>query len=147
MTYEWGYTYGPPKAVAPHNKVREVLEYGLTEIDAYKILMGIPNYGYDWTLPFVKGETAARKVSLDEARSISESYGSEIIFDETAQSPYFYYTDENDREHVVWFEDERSLTAKLSLLQEYGLAGDPYWNIMTYYEGNSTVLNEMYSIV
>ena len=147
MTYEWGYTYGPPMAVAPLNKVREVLEYGLTEIDAYKILMGIPNYGYDWTLPFVKGETAARKVSLDEARSISESYGAEIIFDETAQSPYFYYTDENDREHVVWFEDERSLAAKLSLIQEYGLAGAAYWNIMTYYEGNSTVLNEMYSIV
>ena len=86
-------------------------------------------------------------MSLDEARSISESYGAEIIFDETAQSPYFYYTDENDREHVVWFEDERSLAAKLSLIQEYGLAGAAYWNIMTYYEGNSTVLNEMYSIV
>ena len=30
MTYEWGYTYGPPMAVAPINKVREVVEYALT---------------------------------------------------------------------------------------------------------------------
>ena len=27
MTYEWGYTYGPPMAVAPLNMVRNVLEY------------------------------------------------------------------------------------------------------------------------
>ena len=27
MTYEWGYTYGPPMAVAPLDKVREVVEY------------------------------------------------------------------------------------------------------------------------
>ena len=32
MTYEWGYTYGPPMAVAPLNKVREVVEYAVTVI-------------------------------------------------------------------------------------------------------------------
>ena len=51
MTYEWGYTYGPPMAVAPIHKVREVVEYALTRIPAEKINLGIPNYGYDWPLP------------------------------------------------------------------------------------------------
>ena len=32
MTYEWGYTYGPPMAVAPINAVRRVLDYAVTEI-------------------------------------------------------------------------------------------------------------------
>ncbi len=45
MTYEWGYTYGPPMAVAPINQVRRVVEYALTEIPASKIDLGIPNYG------------------------------------------------------------------------------------------------------
>ncbi len=36
MTYEWGYTYGPPMAVAPINQVRRVVEYALTEIPAAK---------------------------------------------------------------------------------------------------------------
>ena len=27
MTYEWSYTYGSPMAVAPLDKVRQVLEY------------------------------------------------------------------------------------------------------------------------
>ena len=54
MTYEWGYTYGPPMAVAPVNKVRQVVEYAVTRIAPSKIDLGIPNYGYDWTLPLSK---------------------------------------------------------------------------------------------
>src|SRR5699024_3376929 len=52
MTYEWGYSAGPPMAVSPINEVRRVLEYALTEIPANKILVGQNLYGYDWTLPF-----------------------------------------------------------------------------------------------
>ena len=70
MTYEWGYTYGPPMAVAPINKVREVVEYAITRIPEYKIDLGIPNYGYDWTLPFVKGESKARTIGNIEAIEI-----------------------------------------------------------------------------
>ena len=45
MTYEWGYTAGPPMAVAPLPNVRAVLDYAVTEIPAGKIFLGIPNYG------------------------------------------------------------------------------------------------------
>ena len=51
MTYEGGYTYGPPMAVAPIDQVRRVVEYALTRIPREKISLGIPNYGYDWALP------------------------------------------------------------------------------------------------
>ena len=42
MTYEWGYTYGPPMAVAPLNKVRKVVEYAVTVIPPDKIHLGFP---------------------------------------------------------------------------------------------------------
>ena len=45
MTYEWGYTRGPAMAVAPVNKVRQVLDYAMDVIPPGKILMGVPNYG------------------------------------------------------------------------------------------------------
>jgi spore germination protein len=45
MTYEWGYTYGPPMAIAPINQVKRVLDYAVTAIPSEKILMGMPNYG------------------------------------------------------------------------------------------------------
>ncbi len=146
MTYEWGYTFGPPMAVAPLDQVRRVVEYGVTEIPPDQILMGIPNYGYDWKLPFVKGESRAEKISSDEAFARAAYYGVEVQFDETAQSPYFYYTDENGVDHVVWFEDARSLRAKLALVSEFGLAGVSYWNIMNFFQAGSEVLRELYEV-
>lgn len=133
-------------AVAPLNQVRRVIEYGITEIPPDQILMGIPNYGYDWKLPFVKGESRAEKISSDEALARAAFYGVEVQYDELAQSPYFYYTDENGVDHVVWFEDGRSLRAKLELVSEYGLAGVSYWNIMNFFQIGSDVLREMYEV-
>lgn len=58
MTYEWGYTFGPPMALAPLNAAKRVVDYAVTAIPRSKILMGIPNYGYDWTLPYQRGTRA-----------------------------------------------------------------------------------------
>lgn len=145
MTYEWGYTYGPPMAVAPLPNVRQVLDYAVTVIPREKIYLGIPNYGYDWPLPFVQGETRARSISNQEAVAIAVANGAEIQFDERAQSPWFRYTREGV-EHQVWFEDARSMSAKLRLIQEYGLWGAGYWNLMRPYPQGWTVLNALYRV-
>ena len=129
MTYEWGYKYGPAMAVAPLNKVRQVVEYALTEIPAEKILLGIPNYGYDWTLPFVRGESEAVTIGNVEAVQIAIANNAEIRFDELAQSPFFTYEKESIQ-HEVWFEDVRSLQRKYDLLEEYNLRGIGVWQIM-----------------
>lgn len=146
MTYEWGYTYGPPMAVAPLNSVRQVLDYGVSEIDPSKILMGIPNYGYDWTLPFVQGESVAENISNVEALERAAQVGAEIQFDELAQSPFYEYVDEQGRQHIVWFEDARSMRAKLELVNEYGLAGISIWTIMDPFPSGQEVLRSMYTV-
>lgn len=145
MTYEWGYTYGPPLAVSPINEVRRVLDYAVTEIPPEKILMGMPNYGYDWTLPFMRG-TPAQSVSLTQAVDLALRYGVEIQFDEQAQTPYFYYTD-NGTQHVVWFDDPRSIDAKLQLIDDYRLAGASWWTVNRCYVPNWLVLQNMYETV
>lgn len=135
MTYEWGYKYGPPMAVAPLNMVRRVVDYAVTEIDPAKINLGVPNYGYDWPLPFVRGETEARTIGNVEAVQIAIQNGAEIRFDDIARSPYFEYLDESGTEHVVWFEDARSIRDKYALLPEYGLKGIGVWQIMRWFRG------------
>ncbi len=139
MTYEWGYTYGPPMAVAPLNKVREVVEYAVTEIPPQKIMMGIPNYGYDWALPYERGVTRATTIGNVEAVRIAINVGAEIRFDETAQSPYFNY-ELNGVMHEVWFEDARSLQKKFDLIKEFGLRGPGYWQIMRFFRANWVLL-------
>ena len=145
MTYEWGYTYGPPMAVAPINQVRNVVEYAVTEIPPEKIMMGIPNYGYDWTLPYEQGVTRAENIGNQGAVLRAARYGAEIQFDETAQSPFYeYYA--GGRRHTVWFEDVRSVEAKLALADEYGLYGVGYWNIMRPFNQNWVFLAARYNI-
>ncbi len=145
MTYEWGYLYGPPMAVAPIGPVRQVLDYAVSAIPAEKILMGMPNYGYDWTLPYVQG-TPARSISNLQALEIAQRYGADIQYDVDAQSPYFFYYDEQGRRHVVWFDDARSIQARLQLVEEYGLAGVSYWTIDNFFLPNWLVLTSMYRV-
>lgn len=144
MTYEWGYTHGPAMAVAPLNKVREVVEYALTKIPAEKINLGIPNYGYDWTLPYVKGTSKARTIGNIEAVQLAISQGVSIQFDEVAQAPFFTYV-QNGLTHEVWFEDARSIYGKFGLVQEYSLRGMSYWQIMRLFRANLLLQEEFFS--
>ena len=146
MTYEWGYTYGPPMAVAPLNQVRRVVEYALTEIPAQKVNLGIPNYGYDWPLPFERGVSRARNIGNLEAVQIAIDYGASIQFDETAKSPFFTYTTQEGIGHEVWFEDVRSMQAKFDLIREYSLRGAGYWQIMRLFRANWLLLENQFFI-
>lgn len=147
MTYEWGYTYGPPMAVAPLPNVRKVVEYALTEIPAQKIWLGIPNYGYDWPLPFRQGVTRATSISNTYAVDLARRYGVPIQFDAYAQAPWFRYTDETGVGHEVWFEDARSIQAKLELVRELELDGAGYWNMMRPFPQNWQLLTSLFSIL
>jgi spore germination protein len=145
MTYEWGYTYGPAMAVAPVNEVRRVLDYAVTAIPARKILMGMPNYGYNWTLPFVQG-TAARTVTNTGAVTLASNVGAVIRYDQRQQAPFFNYYDAEGRRHEVWFDDARSIQARLRLIDEYGLAGLSYWTIDNLFRAQYITLRALYDV-
>lgn len=133
-------------AVAPLPKVREVLDYAVTEIPPSKIFLGIPNYGYDWPLPFVQGTTKAQSISNQRAIELAVQYGVPISYDTEAQAPHFQYTDAAGTVHEVWFEDARSLEAKLRLIAERGLQGAGFWNIMRPFSQTFLVLASLYTI-
>lgn len=133
-------------AVSPLPNVRRVVEYALTEIPGEKLWLGISNYGYDWPLPYVRGVTRATSISNRYAVSLAVRYNVEIQYDETAQAPWFRYRDESGRQHEVWFEDARSIRAKLALINEYGLYGAGFWNLMRPFPQNWLILNSMYNI-
>ncbi len=166
MTYEWGYTYGPPMAVAPLNQVRRVVEYAVTEIPPQKIDLGIPNYGYDWPLPFVRGETMATSIGNIQAVRIAIEQDAPIQFADVAQSPFFTYLQAGNNapqsggggntiavpediavvEHEVWFEDVRSLQGKFDLIREFELGGCGYWQIMRWFAANWELLYKNFFI-
>ena len=65
---------------------------------------------------------------------------------ESAKAPFFFYTDEKGREHVVWYEDARSFQAKTDLIKEYSLAGGGIWNLMRENPQGYVTLNSLLNI-
>lgn len=146
MTYEWGYTYGPPMAVAPLREVRQVVDYAVTQIPPEKIMLGIPNYGYDWKLPYERGISRATGIGNEYAVRLAAESGAEIQFDEMVQAPFFEYMAQDRSKHIVWFEDVRSIRGKLDIIDTFGLRGAGYWTVMRPFAQNWALVSQRYAI-
>jgi spore germination protein len=147
MTYEWGYSGGPPMAVSPIGPVRKVLEYAITEMPASKIMMGQNLYGYDWMLPYVKGGPFAKAISPQAAIELARRHHVEIQYDYNAQAPHFNYRDGQGKQHTVWFEDARSIQAKFNLVKELGLRGVSYWKLGLSFPQNWLLIQDNFHVV
>jgi len=133
-------------AISPIGPVRRVLDYGVSVIPPEKIFMGMSNYAYDWTLPFVRGESRARSMGNVQAVEQAFRVNAEIQFDKEAMAPFYTYFDQEGREHIVWFEDARSINARIALVPEYELYGASFWNIMRLFPQSWAVINSQYDI-
>lgn len=145
MTYEWGYSGGPSRAVSPIGPVRDVLEYAITEMPSSKILMGQNLYGYDWTLPFVQG-TIAKAVSPQQAIQLALEHSVEIQYNYEEQAPFFTYKDSENKNHEVWFEDARSIQAKFDLLKELKIRGMSYWKLGLAFPQNWLLISDNFHV-
>lgn len=125
LTYEWGYTFEDSLAVSPIDRVKTALLNALEEIDPEKIILGIPTYGKD--LAQTVG-IPPQYLSNQEILSLAYQNHATIEFDERSISPYFTYR-KGDGTHQVFFEDARSLSHKLAMVKEFGLAGISFWNL------------------
>ena len=146
MTYEWGYRLGPPQAISPLDQIRRVLDYAVTVIPRNKIYFGFQIYARDWLLPHVQGQEA-ETFSCQEALIRAVGHKAVIQYDETAQSPFYRYTDGQNRMHEVWFEDARSAQAKFDTVREYGLAGISYWALGYPFPQNWTLLEYNFQVI
>ena len=138
---------GPPTAISPIDRVRETVSQVAALVDPRFILLGLPNYGYDWALPYIQGRTAAETISNAEAVDRAGRTGAAIQYNDTVQSPHFNYTDSTGAIHEVWFDDERSTRVKLELVYEYNLAGVGIWTIMNPFPAGTRIINEMFTVM
>jgi spore germination protein len=92
-----------------------------------KLLLGIPQYAYDWTITGEK--KAGKSYSTQHAIDLYIKHKSNVYYDTKAASPWFRYKDNDGILHEVWFEDPRSLLEKFRLVREYGLVGMGCWHL------------------
>lgn len=85
-----------------------------------KIVLGIPNYGYDWP-----SSGMADALTYDQTMQLAASEGASIRWESDSKVPYFTYG--NNRQ--VWFENRYSIKYKLELVNEYNLNGIALWRL------------------
>lgn len=125
MAYGYKVSSSPtPGSTAPISWVEAITSYALT-IPQEKLILGVPWYGFDWNK--TKGPPA-RALTYAQAIALAQQHGATIEYDENQESPHFSYVHEGE-EHEVWFEDRRSMEAKLTLVEKYGLAGAGGWRM------------------
>lgn len=127
-----------PGPISPIGWMKDILDYATQTIPADKLIIGIGNYGYDWTLT----DTATNDwegvgISYSQAISTAKANGATIerqtgIDDrgyDIGSTAMYNYTDSQQKQHSVWFEDNLSLKTKIALIKNYKNAGVIFWSV------------------
>ena len=129
MAYDFHWVGGPPGAIAPLPSIVEVLDYAAQSgVPGQKLLLGISTAAYDWPISGPEPRRA-QVYSGQEAVAVAVDHFAEIRYDSEAEAPWFRYTDESGVRREVWFQDARSLLAKLRLARDRGLRGIGFWHL------------------
>lgn len=128
MAYDWHHAGSEPGATAPIENVRGTVRYAANLMDRSKIILGTPFYGYDWVIPY-SSQTPGQAITNQAAVSLAMSEQVPIYYSDADQSAYFYYTDDSGQNHVVWFEDARSLFLKTQIVYNARLGGIGSWQL------------------
>ena len=140
-TFHFDHGNVPPGALSPVGMLNQFFETKKV-LDTKKILLGITNYGYDWTLPYSTSSAPAKLISNLEAESRAMQSKVPVHYDEEAQAPYFEYIDSSETNHIIWYENKESIQAKLQIVNEYDLAGISIWTIMEPFPAVINAINE-----
>jgi spore germination protein YaaH len=136
-------TAGP---VSPMNSIGTNSDYDLnmmikdflSQIAPNKLILGVPYYGYNWVVE--NGDKYAKRLEGTDLMGYSESQiydnimkdiedlNLSVMWDETAQVPYFtYVSPDTGSTRQVYFENEQSLTKKYELVKKQNLGGIGIW--------------------
>ncbi len=119
MTYDESGPWGPPGPVAGLDWVKPCVQYAASVVPPSKVSLGIPAYGYDWNTTLTSGV----QVPWKSIPALISSTGAVPQWDTTSSSPFFTYQTKDGSNHVVWYEDTKSIPLKSALAVSYNLAG------------------------
>jgi spore germination protein YaaH len=126
MTYDHHNSTTPPGPVAGYDWVKAALDYATARVPRQKVLLGIPFYGREWVQS--SDVTSARTLTFADAQNRIEQLRVGRLWDERWRTPWFQYSDDSGL-HTAYYEDSRSLEAKLELMQKYHLRGFAAWRL------------------
>lgn len=154
MTYDLHWSGGLPGPIAPKWWVNDVASYAARAIAPRKVSLGMPAYGRDWFVEKVSGscpsfarETVSR--TTRQMNAFAAQIGKTPLWHKRATSQHFTYVRTYSSggktcraKRAVWFDNARSLRAKVPLVEEHGLRGIAIWALGNEGAGSWPTLTE-----
>ena len=128
MAYDEHWTGYKAGSVASLNWVEQHLDKLLNQIPADQLILGMPLYTRDWALNAQGNTLSSEDISLPEQNKRVQASGSSPKWNPEAGQYMTEYWKAGAK-HRIWLEDSRSLSTKLQLGIDRGLAGYAYWHI------------------
>lgn len=130
MAYDqYGVSSKTPGTTAGYNWVESSLKKFVDEnregVDSDKIILAVPFYTRLWTTE--NGTTKSGVISIKYTNEVVPQDVQKTWDDDLRQ--YYSKYEQDGKTCEIWFEEERSLKEKLSLISEYNLAGAAYWRL------------------
>jgi spore germination protein YaaH len=122
MTYDYHWGTGTAGCVTSPEWSERVVKYAVTTLDADKMEVGYPTYGYDWVGK--AGETITYKIFMERAAKYHVTPIRDTV---ESQELYYDYTDEKGQAHEAWMPDSRSLEYQCDIVKKYHLYGIGIW--------------------
>jgi len=141
MAYDEGYGGGPERPVASidwvERCIRDVLDRGAP---GEKVVLGIPLYGRMWSADGSQLGLGTELIQVQQVIDDPRLTDKVFSYDETAQcavlrftanSPYPLYSWRTipAGHYTLYYENERSLQQKITLMHKYGLKGLGFWSL------------------
>ena len=129
MTYDQHGPWSEPGPVSGYDWVKETVAFAASQTDPSKILIGLPAYGYDWTVQSDTSDESCESFEWTDISARTSATDAVNSWDATTLSPSVTYTGDDGRKHTAWFENSESVRAKMTLVAKYELGGMSVWSL------------------
>jgi spore germination protein len=139
MTYDYHWSGGPAGPMAPMSWIEQVLDYATRVVNPSKISFGLPAYGRDWfkksvhgTCPSFAHTTLSRTTRGMQVLAANEHVHPKWNARGTSRTFTYVRHYHSGGYHckakrVVWYDDAKSVAAKLPLVEQYQIRGVAIW--------------------
>ena len=131
---------GPVSAMGGDTNIVGYVQNYLEQVDASKLILAVPYYGYDWPENVASPSADMVKI-LPYAEIADQSQNLQLKWDDTSETPSFTYTDDTGQARIVHFDNVRSLGIKYDFINRKNLKGVGIWALG--YDGENQDLEKL----
>jgi len=110
-------------SVAGQSWFEENLDRRMAVLSPARTIIGIGNYGYDWS------DGSAQPVSFQDAVIAARDSQARIDFDDQTNNPHLSYLEDDHSRHEVWFLDGVTAFNQIHAADSYQPAGYALWKL------------------